>query len=168
MKTEASSSPAAASSDALYQRVEVANQALATFAPSISLYQGSRELRMKWGKHDFPARLRTDGSWPQFGYRQRPTGGTGMQALAQLIRFVRNLPRHPIETFAYWSGERVRLGNPNTVEILRAGGYEDRAKTSCVICGNRDYSTSGLDWWSLNGLIGPVCSHRGGCRQVLR
>lgn len=148
----------------LEQRISIANDALATIAP-ITLYQGARELRMKWGKQDFPARLRTDGSWPQFGYRYRCTGGTGTQALAQIIRYVRDLTRLPIETFQYWTGDRVKLGSSNTVEILLAGGYEDPLKTCCVLCGNRDYATSGLDWWSLDGTIGPACSYRGGCMR---
>ena len=111
------------------RRIAVANLALDTFMPGVILYPG-RELRMCWDirkqppKYDFPARLRTDGSWPAFGYRQRPSGGTAFQALAQLIRYARDLSRLPLVTWEYWSSETVKLGTPTTVEILRQGGYE--------------------------------------------
>lgn len=146
-------------------RIGIANKVLDVITPGIMLYQ-SRELRMCWDvrkqppKYDFPARLRTDGNWPAFGYRQRPTGGTGMQALAQLIRYVRDLPRFPLSTWEYWSGESVKLGNSTVVELLASAGYEDDLKTCCVLCGDPKFAR-GLDWWSLDGVIGPCC--RFGC-----
>lgn len=151
-------------------RLSVANEALETFEPAIHLYEGERELRMCWDfrdpkpRHDFPARLRADGSWTQYGYKQRPTGGTGMQALAQLIRYVRDLPRLPLITWEYWAGERIALCNARTIEILAAGGYGDPEKTCCVLCGTRDFKR-GLDWWSLDGVIGPSC-YGGICRDA--
>lgn len=152
-------------------RIGIANLALDTFAPGVLLYH-SRELRMCWdhrkppARHDFPARLRTDGSWPQFGYRQRSTGGTGMQAIAQLIRYVRDLPRLPMITWEYWAGERVKLATPRTVELLTHGNYGDPEKTKCVLCGTATFKR-GLDWWSLDGVIGPCCSG-GVCRDALK
>lgn len=145
-------------------RLETANKALGTFAPAVRLYDGARELRMCWDarvqppKRDFAARLRSDGSWPLYGYRQRPCGGTGMQAIAQLIRYVRDLSRLPIDTWEYWGGHSVQLCTAETVDILRGGGYADPKKTACVLCGKGTFK-GGLDWWSLDGVTGPCCMH---------
>ena len=148
------------------ERIEHANKILASFVPGVVIYQHNRRLRMKWGNHrvhDFPANLRDDGSWPQYGYRQRPCGGTGFQAIAQVIRYIRDLSRLPLCTWEYWSGETVKLGSKSAVDLIRAAGYDDPAKTRCVLCGTNDYATRGLDWWSLDGVTGPCCrkcSHR--------
>jgi len=139
----------------------MANKILDTFIPGVLLYQ-STELRMSWDnrkqpvKHDFPARLKEQGDWTLFGYRQRPTGGTGMQALAQLIRYVRDLPRLPSLTWAYWASDTVALTTPRTLELLSVSGYDDPQKTKCVLCGTLEYKR-GLDWWSLDGIVGPSC-----------
>lgn len=146
---------------ALQNRLDTANLALATFLPTVRLYQ-ARELRMCWDarqpqpRHDFPARLRNSGDWTQYGYRQRPTGGTGMQALAQMIRFVRDLPRLPLITWEYWAADKIKLCTPETVELLRQGGYGDPAKTRCVLCGATE-NKRGIDWWSLDCVVGPSC-----------
>ncbi len=145
------------------KRLEIANLALATFLPSVRLYQ-ARELRMCWDarqpqpKHDFPARLRNSGDWTQYGYRQRPTGSTGMQALAQMIRFVRDLPRLPLITWKYWAGDKINLCTPRTVELLKEGGYGDPLKTLWVLCGVTEFKR-GLD-----GVVGPSC-FGGRCRE---
>lgn len=148
-------------------RIEIANRALATFTRDVQLYEGGFGLRMCWGngagtyRHDFAARLRSDGSWTMYGYGQRPTGGTGMQALAQLIRYVRDLDRLPMSTWKYWGSETVKLCTSEVVEILRLGNYGDPEKTHCVLCGRNDWKR-GLDWWSLNGVTGPSCRN-GAC-----
>jgi hypothetical protein len=149
------------------ERIQVANSALTTFIPGCRLYQGERELRMTWGERkvwDFPSRLNSNGNQTEFGYRQRPTGGTGMQALAQLIRYARDLTRLPLSTFEYWSGDRVKLCKPTTVEILAAGDYGDPKKTCCVLCGAIGFIG---DWWSLDKVVGPCCSwsNPNGCKQ---
>lgn len=143
-------------------RIKTANHILETLGYGIELYQGNRELRMRWPKwnkagcHDFPARLRGDGSWPAFGYRQRPCGGTGIQALAQVIRYVRNLPRLPVITWQYWTSDKVKIGNAQTLEIIKSSDYGDPTKTCCILCGCTDFK-NGLDWWSLDGKTGPCC-----------
>ena len=152
-------------------RIGVANLVLDTVAPGVMLYR-AKELRMRRDvrkqppKYDFPARLRTDGSWPAFGYRQRSTGGTGFQALAQLVRYVRDLSRLPLSTWEYWGGESVKLGNAKTLELLKSGGYPDPLKTCCVLCGDSEFRR-GLDWWSLDGVVGPSCRF-GCCRETKR
>ena len=145
-------------------RIGHANLILESFV-SIRLYYGERELRMRWPpQHDFPARLRGDGTWPVYGYNQRPTGGTGMQALAQLIRYVRDLPRFPMKTWEYWASNAIALTNEKTLFLLRTSDYEDPQKTCCVLCGTNEYK-KGLDWWSLDGVTGPCC-FGGLCRNA--
>jgi hypothetical protein len=105
---------------------------------------------------------RGQGDWPQFGYNQRPTGGTGMQALAQLIRYVRDLPRLPVATWEHWAGDTVKLCTQETVRLIVLSEYGDPRKTSCVLCGDSEFK-HGIDWWSLDGVTGPSCLY-GKCR----
>lgn len=155
------------------ERIVVANRVLQTYEPAIELYQGGRELRVRWdirhsakqrGDCDFPARLRHDGTWPMYGYHKFPTGGTGQQSVAQLIRYVRDLNRLPIDTWEYWASKTVQLCTDETVQILAASDYGNPLKTCCVLCGTTDYSLRGLDWWGLDGLTGPCC-WGGRCRK---
>jgi hypothetical protein len=141
-------------------RIVAANSILNTFVPGVVLYQGERELWMSWGRvgprfRTFPARLRGEGDIPQYGYRQRPCGGTGMQALAQIIRYVRDLPRLPMDTWEYWVSSTVQLGSIDTLTLLRAAGYDHPSKTRCVLC--KGPYKRGIDWWSKDGVTGPCC-----------
>lgn len=149
------------------KRIVEVNAILATFVPSIHIYDAftlrrSVILRMCWDhrkgnpKHNFPADLRSDGSWPRYGYDCRPTGGTGLQALAQLIRYVRDLTRLPILTWEYWCGEKIGLGNTETLRLIRESEYGDPTKTCCIFCGTTEWK-NGLDWYSYEGKIGPGC-----------
>jgi hypothetical protein len=139
-------------------RLLVANNALQSFMPHVVLH-GSRELRMSWQikgypMRDYPARLRATGDWPAYGYRHRPCGGTGYQALAQLIRYVRDLPRLPLATWKYWASDKIALCGTNTVDILSESDYGERM--NCVLCGSDKYD-GGVDWWSNDGVVGPCC-----------
>lgn len=158
------------------RRIGVANLVLETFTQGVILYQ-ERELRMCWDvrrpiaqrdgmygpRHDYPARLKEQGIGAQFRYRPLPIDGTGMQALAQLIRYVRDLPRLPLITWEYWGSEKIRLCTPRTIELLRKGGYGDPLKTGCVFCGDQQFQ-SGLDWCSREEVTGPSC-YGGMCRE---
>lgn len=148
-------------------RLGVANLVLDTFVPGVMMYEGEYGLRMSWDnrkqpRHDFAARLRSDGSWPLYGYNVRPSGGTAYQGIAQMIRYVRDLPRLPLLTWEYWSGDSVKLCTPRTLELLKSSDYSK--KTNCVLCGSSEWKR-GLDWWSLDGKIGPCCSH-GKCQEA--
>lgn len=140
-------------------RLQIANGILATFiGAGFYLYLDPRNrLRMTWsdGRHDFSANLRSDGRWPRYGHDQRPTGGTGLQAIAQVIRYTRDLTRLPLLTWEYWGSDTVRLCNEETLRLIRASDYGDPAKTCCVLCGTTKFK--GLDWWSLDGVTGPSC-----------
>lgn len=150
------------------KRITEANDILATFAPSIHIYDAftlrrSVILRMCWdvrkpegAKYNFPADLRSDGSWPRYGYDCRPTGGTGLQALAQLIRYVRDLSRLPFLTWEYWCGEKIGLGNAETLRLIRESEYEDPTKTCCIFCGTTEWK-NGIDWYNFQGKVGPGC-----------
>ena len=148
--------------NALKRRIEVSNEILDTFVPGVVLYWKKNFLRMSWDNrkkkalYDFPAHLRSDGSWPRYGYHNRPTGGTGFQALAQIIRFTRDLSRLPIFTWEYWASEKVKLGNEKTLRLLRESDYGNPLKPCCILCGSIKFEKR-IDWWSLDGKIGPSC-----------
>jgi hypothetical protein len=63
----------------------------------------------------------------------------------------------PLRSWEYWCGETMGLGRllpGDTVAILKQLGYDD-ANTLCVLCGQEP---DGLDWYCLNGLVGPCCA----------
>lgn len=94
-------------------------------------------------------------------HHKYPGGGTSSTALSQLIRWVSRKPVLPISTWRFWASETCRLLPAEAVDVLLAGGYPERV--DCVLCGNR--IAGGLDWWRLDGVSGPCCSWRSGCRQ---
>lgn len=143
----------------------VANMVLGTITPGYLLYEGNHSLRLCWDinkdhskLHDVPASLRAEGDWPRYGYSQRITGGTGYSAIGQLIRYVRDLPRLPMATWEYWASESIKLANERTLQILRSSDYADPKKTCCVLCGSLEFK-QGIDWYSLDGKIGPCCKY---------
>lgn len=82
-------------------------------------------------------------------------------ALSQLIRWLRWQSVLSIETWRYWSSERVKLLPISAVEMLAEAGYPQ--ESVCVLCGNR--VGGGIDWWNLDGVSGPCCSWNSGCCQ---
>lgn len=144
----------------------IANMVLGSFESKVLLYDTEgRGLRMCWPvgpgliwppKYDFTARLQADGRWPKYGFHHRPCGGTGMQAVAQMIRYVRDLPRLPLSCWLHWAGPTVQLASPRTLEILKASDYGNPQKTCCVLCGSIIFGYL-VDWWSVDGITGPCC-----------
>lgn len=116
-------------------------------------YRGEGEECRRWqcrGQDFYP-------TWHQ----QWPGGGTASTALAQLIRWVQGKPVLPIGTWYYWAGNNVKLLTRSVVDELKANGYPEYA--DCVLCHHR--IDGGMDWWSLNGVTGPCCGWKSGCRQ---
>ena len=149
------------------ERVRTADKALLTYSRQRLYLDDIGRLRMyeDWGdgagpRADLPASLCPNGMWP-VSHRRYSGGGTQMNSVAQLIRWVRDLPRLPLDSWEYWASETVRLCNPETLAILKGSDYGD--KTSCVLCGSPKFQ-GGLDWWSLNGVTGPSCKS-GHCQQ---
>lgn len=144
-------------------RLEVANRALSTFSCSrIERRRGgwyvcwpsrkgevSRRWSCRHGQSFYPP-------WS----RKFPGGGTACTALSQLIRWQKDEPVLPLETWRYWATETVKLLPQAAVDDLGAGGYPE--KVTCVLCG---MPPKGLDWWCLDGVSGPCCSMWSGCRQ---
>lgn len=150
------------------ERLEVANQVLASFAPDsrITVERGKgvyvewtanrsqQHYRRRWqamhGQDFYPVWSRIWGH-----------GGTATTALSQLNRWVKSHPVLPLPTWRMWASERCKLLPLEAVELLAKGGYPEQA--DCVLCGN--IITGGLDWWHLYGVSGPCCSWTNGCRQ---
>jgi len=146
-------------------RINVANAVLKTFAPRCEFFteDGSQLfLRTFHGSEVRISQVRIRKSHDWFQKRNVwPYGGTSEQAAVQLINYIRDYPRLPIETWEYWAGHSIRLGSAETVRLLRESDYSG-PKTRCVLCKSTTFS-GGLDWWD-HGPIGPCCWN-GNCRE---
>ena len=103
---------------------------------------------------------RGNGFYPVW-HHSYPGGGTSSTALSQLIRWLSGKPVLPISTWRYWASETCKLLDASAVDELLAGGYPKHA--DCVLCGNQIQGS--LDWWRLDGVSGPCCGSRSGCKQ---
>jgi hypothetical protein len=74
------------------------------------------------------------------------------------------MPVLPITTWRYWAGDSIKLLPYSTVDIMETSGYP--RESPCVLCGRP--LNGPLDWWSLDGLSGPCCTMRNGCKQVMK
>lgn len=85
-------------------------------------------------------------------------GATQARAVGQIVRWVRGLTRLPLKAWRHWTSERVALCSPDIVTLLDQLGYEHPDACCCVLCNLHPDKMCGLDWWSLNGVVGPCCS----------
>jgi hypothetical protein len=150
-------------------RIQIANRMLESFAPGTWLRLESGYVLVEWKNRALATiskRWMTRGQdfYPVWN-RQWTGGGTACTALSQLVRWVQGKPVLPASTWRYWAGEKCKLLRHGNWEArlreLTDAGYPDVAK--CVLCGNE--ISGGMDWWSLDGISGPCCSMRSGCRQ---
>lgn len=95
-------------------------------------------------------------------YHSPAVGGTMALATGQLVRWVRSLTRLPLKAWRHWTGESVKLCSPEVVDLLQRLEYDTYEACRCVLC--RQWPMCGLDWWSLEGNVGPCCSF-GACRD---
>lgn len=145
-------------------KMAIANQVLARFAPGTRLLVPARHIRVAWfrGGEEISRRWMTRGQdfYPVW-HRQWAHGGTASTALSQLVRWCQGKPVLSIRSWRYWASERCRLLDGETVDLLEHGGYP--SECSCVLCHRT--ITGSLDWWSLDGISGPCCGWYSGCRQ---
>lgn len=149
-------------------RLKRANLVLEYFADGTWLSVSRGRIRVNW--------IRSDGSelsreWQARGNDFYPVwhnkwghGGTACTALSQLVRWVQGKPVLPLGSWRHWMSRTCYLGRehgPEAIEILRDGGYPEQVP--CVLCNN--IIAGGLDWWHLDGVSGPCCDCRSGCRQ---
>jgi hypothetical protein len=158
-----------------HRRLAAANRMLNTFF-SRSSRAGLAEMTVEKGYVwvSWPAYqregMRENKRWQTRGqdfyaiwHHKYPGGGTSMTALSQLVYWVLGKPVFPIATWRYWAMPTVNLVRAADVEQLLADGYPEHV--DCVLCGDR--IEGGMDWWSLDGVIGPCHTMRSGCRQKL-
>lgn len=155
-------------------RVDVANRVLLAFAPGTSIRLDAHGyVIVCWtchGGEKFERRWMTRGQdfYPVW-YRHWGHGGTATTALAQLVRWIKGRPVLPLSAWRYWGSDGVALlrqqgdNGAAAIEALQAAGYPDAVP--CVLC-RVALGSSGFDWWSLNGVSGPCCGMRSGCRQT--
>lgn len=149
------------------QKLEAANKVLQTFA------RESRIERRKGGFYVVWPKYRGDGEnvkrwicrgqdfYPMWSNKW-PHGGTACTALSQLIRWLRGQATLPIVSWRYWASDTCKLLPREAATVLLDNGYPEHAW--CVLCDRQ--LTIGFDWWNLNGVSGPCCGMRNGCRQV--
>ena len=154
-------------------RIAAANEALLDIAPRESRAEISivprKGVHVSWSKPWADSQRVTkrwtcnSGGWPPWS-RQWPTGGTGVQALFQLVRWVQERPILPIRTWRYWASDTVKMLPPEAVDKLLAAGWPE--SVLCVLCkGTIDPPITGLDWWHLDGVSGPCCGPGKGCQK---
>lgn len=151
-------------------RIEAVNAALATFTGRPGYSQPVRigkektgHIRVEWGPPDRRRSrrwitMRGNSHYPVW-HRRAPWGGTQSTAISFLVRWVQNKPVYGLESWTYWASDSIKLCTAETVEVLRQAGYPERAK--CVLCGAEGCG----DWWDLDGVTGPCCTWRSGCKQ---
>lgn len=141
------------------ERVAAANAVLATF--DNRTYE-NRQLRfdVRNGRLFIVSKYRTVGAVLTrmqnnlaCRYGRLGMGGTEAAAVAQLILWLRDRPRVPLAWFTYQHGHG--LGTDATLALLQASGYNDPAKTCCILCGNPKPG----DWWQRDGIVGPCCRY---------
>lgn len=146
-------------------RIAIANETLASFTPArIERRTGGWYVRWKdWRGQQRSMRwelARGSSHYPR-GSRRYPMGGTGVMAIGQLIKWCKNQPVQPIGDWRCWSAPHTALLPETAVDRLEAAGYP--SDVPCVLCGEELYNQG--DWWNLNGVSGPACNARSGCRQ---
>lgn len=137
------------------------NEVLATFREpdeQVSLYQRPGTLLYLAGTDwNHAAQMRGDGTYFRHVRVHSRMGGTEEMATVQLVRWYRGMTRRPLRCWSHWCGHLIKLGRPDTMDLLRSSSYPDPRKTACVLCGSAEPG----DWWSLDGVTGPYC----GCRD---
>ena len=149
--------------------IEAANTALKCFAPESHIHwMPGKGWVVSWvicGNTYHRRWAVRPGSFYPSWYRKWGHGGTAVTALAQLIRWLRGTPCLSISSWRYWASEPCKLLRHGDHELaigeLLANGYPER--NTCVLCGR--VGMDGVDWWSLDGVEGPCCSMRTGCKQ---
>ncbi len=113
----------------------------------------SMRWQLKKGSSDYPV-------W----YHHWGHGGTCVQALSQLVRWLQCKPVLPLHVWRWWTGPGIAMGmdrGPEIVSILREAGYPEQV--NCVLCDQP--ISGGLDWWNVEKVSGPCCDYMEGCRQ---
>lgn len=144
-------------------KLEAANAALATFSNiSIKQDKGFHIVWTNYGGEKVSRKWQAERGSHYPSWRNRfPYGGTTLQALHQLIVWLRNGYVFPIGVWSYWSSDKIKLGSDTTVQILKDGGWPERA--TCMKC--QSLIEGRFDWFSINGNEG--CGHFGECKRDL-
>jgi hypothetical protein len=147
-------------------RLKTVNEALKIFAPNTKIHRGSRGgWTVEWTNHrDKTVRRRWAahaGSHYPVWHQKWGHGGTCCAALTMLMRWLQDRPVYGISVWRYWTGPGILLGKPALVDLLLEGGWP--TESTCVVC---DQVIEGpRDWWSLNGVEGPICLHYQKCER---
>ncbi len=136
-------------------RLDEANEALRIIKPGSSFELKKNRLYINTFAGQMPVRLCSNGNSLGNNYGRLGMGGTEALAIGQLARWIRNDTRLPLTAWQHWSSDRVNLCDPSIVLFLKESSYMDEYKVCCVLCGE---IPSNLDWWNLDGTIGPCCS----------
>lgn len=149
------------------ERLPAANRCLRSFAPTTELAIDRGYVIVRFPLTIRGQRQTVSRRWMTRGQDFYPTwkniwphGGTATTALAQLVRWIKELPVLPITSWEYWASDQVKLLSRDAADQLKRDGYPVTAK--CVLC---DQEVKSLDWWSLDGVSGPCCGWTTGCRQ---
>ena len=90
-------------------------------------------------------------------------GGTACMALSMLMRWLQGRPVVGMSTWRGLARPGRKLFEPGAEQTLADAGWPEKAR--CVLC---DRELGRHDWWDLDGVSGPCCHYRDGCRQEAR
>ena len=143
-------------------KLKAANAALADFAPDTKIEMEGN--RIKIAHPSFPKakpwRVQAGQDFYPSWYKSWPHGGTACKALSQLVRWLQDKPVLPLSTWRYWSGESIKLGSEETVQVLKLAGYP--AAATCIKCGQ--LINGQFDWFRVGQKTGPGHVHK--CRPT--
>lgn len=140
-------------------KLETVNAVLATFS-DISIEQNKgfyvcwtnykgEKIKRKW-------QAQSGSHYPTW-HRKLPYGGNTFLALHQLIVWLRDGYVFPLSVWEYWTSRQIKLGNSLTLQILKDGGWPERA--TCMKCSK--LIEGRFDWFSVQGKEG--CGHWDDC-----
>lgn len=148
----------------LANRLSLVNQVLPTFEPGFHLEKRSTGFYLSWKhwktKETISKRVCLEPN--HYFTFDLPTGGTCTNAIAMLVRYVRNQPVFPLETWRYWASDTILMWRDPVVRdrvLLLLEESDWPRNPHCIFC-DRDLTGKMWDWysWKGNSLSGVGCS----------
>lgn len=138
------------------EKLLLVNQILPTLSPGFQLEKRPNGFYLSWEHWDTKKIISKrvclkDNHY--FTYRL-PTGGTCTNAIAMLVRYVRNQPVYPLGTWKYWASDTILMWRDPVIRdrnLLLLEKSDWPRNPHCIFC-DRDLTGKTWDWYSWKGL----------------